>query len=170
VARLYGRAEEVGQGGEARAGDAPSEQTSGQPHSVDHGRRDAAAGQPLHLAVEKAEVEAGVVRDQDGVSREGEKLPHCRPGGRGVLQVGVDDPGQRGDERGQRPARIDERLESPGGNETLDPHCPDLADPRLPGSQTRRLEVDHDEAGELERGVGARLAGERHGAPAPHEP
>ena len=62
----------------------PLEQAPGQPHRVDHGSRHPPARQPLHLAVEKAQVEAGVVGDEDCIPGELEKAPDGQLGPAGA--------------------------------------------------------------------------------------
>ena len=70
---LGGRAEEVGERGEADALRPAFEQPPREPDGVDDRGRDAPAREPLDLDVEEPEVEARVVRDEDGVAGEVEE-------------------------------------------------------------------------------------------------
>src|SRR5439155_12747103 len=63
-------AEEVRERGESGAGNAAGEHAACEHDGVDHRTREPAAGEPFGLAVEEREVEAGVVRDEDGVACE----------------------------------------------------------------------------------------------------
>ena len=78
-----GRAEEVRERGEARPGDASAEDATRERDGVHDRRREALPGDALCLAVEEREVEAGVVRDEDGVaSKREEQLDGARDGRR----------------------------------------------------------------------------------------
>ena len=133
----------------------PLEQPPGEPDRVDDRRRDPPARQPLDGAVEEAHVEARVVGDEDGVAGEREEAPHGEVGGRCAAHVALGDPGQGGDRRRQRHARVDERLERGAGLERVHPLGADLDDPRAGRRETRRLEVEDDERGVLEQQVAA---------------
>ena len=76
MARLGRDAEEVRQRGEADAARALTEQAARQPDGVDDGRCDPLAREPLDLALEEREVEARVVGDDGGVTREREQAAH----------------------------------------------------------------------------------------------
>ena len=76
MARSRRHTEEVGQLGEADAPRAPVEQPPREPDGVDDGGRHPPARDPLHLAVEEREVEAGVVRDEHAVPGEVEEAAH----------------------------------------------------------------------------------------------
>ena len=133
MAGPHGRPEELGERAEPDAGDPALEQAAREPHGVDHRRCEPPPGQPLHLDVEEAEVEAGVVRDEDGVARELEEAPHRELGRWRAAQRGRLDPRERRDRRRQRPPRVDERLEGLRQLELADPNGADLADPGGPG-------------------------------------
>ena len=152
MARAHRRAEEVRERREPDASDAPGEQPPGEADRVHDGRRQPSAGDELDLTVEERQVEAGVVRDQDGaVAGEGEEAADRGRRARRSAEVAIVDPGQPGDHRRERDAGIDERLERPRGQERLDADGADLADPGPGRPQARRLEVDDHEAGRLER-------------------
>src|SRR5439155_15320193 len=100
---------EVRERGEAEARRAAGEEAPGQGPSVDDGGSEAAAGDQLGLAVEKGEVEAGVVRDKHGVLGEVEEaLDGGERRGR-AADVGVADTGQPRDNGADRTAGVDER-------------------------------------------------------------
>ena len=161
----------MGERSEADAGDAAGEQLPGEADRVDDRRRQPAAGDELHLPVEEGEVEAGVVRDDDGaLARKGEEVPdRCGRPGR-PAEVAVLEAGDPGDDRRDGNARVDQRLERSGGQQRLDPNRADLADGRLARPEARRLEVDDDEARRLERQVVARRRREPDARPAPGQP
>ena len=130
----------------------PVEQPAGEPDRVDDRRGDPPAGQPLDLAVEEAEVEAGVVGDEHRVARELEEAAHRELDRRRAPQRPRVDPGQRRDRGRQRPPRVDERLEP-----LLELQRRARAPRRsrrsrtLPGRETGRLQVDDDVRRLLER-------------------
>ena len=163
-------AEEVRERGEADAAQATGEQAAGEPDGVDDRRRDPPSRQPLHLAVEEADVEAGVVGDEDGIAREIEEAANRELHRRCAAQRRRVDPGQRRDRRGQGSPRIDERLEPLGEVEAVDPNGADLADRGGAGREAGRLEVDDDVRRRLERDPGARRLGEPDARSAPGEP
>ena len=70
---LRRRAEEVGERGEADTLRPAFEQPPREPDGVDDRGSDAPASEPLDLDVEEPEVEARVVRDEDGVAGEVEE-------------------------------------------------------------------------------------------------
>ena len=92
-------AEEVRERREPDAGDPPGEDAPREPDGVDDGRRDPPAGQPLDLAVEEADVEARVVRDEHRVAGELQEATHRELDGRCATQLARVDPGQRRDRR-----------------------------------------------------------------------
>ena len=151
VARPHRGAEELRQGAQAARGDPPREQPSRQPDRVDDRRGEPSALDQLDLAVEEADVEAGVVRDEDRrpTRSRGSAGPPRRATAR--PQVAVLDPGQRGDDRGKRDSGVDERLERARVRQPVDAHRADLADRGAAGPQTGRLQVDDDVARRLER-------------------
>ena len=170
VARARARAEEPRERGEPGPRGAAGEEPPCEPDGVDHRRRDPPPRLALGLAVEEGEVEARVVRDEDGVAGEREEPPHRGGHRRRAAQLRVVDPGQRPD-RGREPhARVGERLEPRGQLERLDADGADLADAGGGRREARRLEVDHDEAGELERQALRRGLGQRDEVAAPREP
>jgi len=72
-------AEEVGEGGKVRPRRATAEQVAGERHGVDHGRVQALAGHALELAVHEADVEARVVRYEDGAAGEDGEASQRKP-------------------------------------------------------------------------------------------
>ena len=168
VARSHGGSKEVGERRETDAGSAAREQLPCQAHRVNDRRRKSAAGDVLHLAVEKREIEAGVVRNDDrAVSRKGEEVTDRCRGPRGAAQVAVLEPGDPGDDRRNRHARVDQRLERSGGQQRLDPNSADLADRRPARTEASRLEVHDDEPRRLEQQILARGSCEPDRRPAP---
>ena len=129
-ARWHGRASVTNRCASAPrfAGWRPSE-PSGEPDRVDDGRGDPAAGQAHRLVVEERHVEPCVVRDQHGVAAELEEAPDARGDRRRAPQVGVPEPGQRGDRRLERRAGVRQRLEALGQLEPAHTHGADLAGP-----------------------------------------
>ena len=85
VARPRIGREAVRERGEVRG--LPAEQPPREPDGVDDGRRDAVAGEPHRLVVEERHVEARVVRDEDGVAREGEEAARHRRDRRRAAQL-----------------------------------------------------------------------------------
>jgi len=79
--------EEVRKRGEPRAPGAPLEESACEPDGVDDGSRELRACQPLGLVVEEPEVEACVVRDEDGIAGELEEAPHRDSGMRLAAQL-----------------------------------------------------------------------------------
>ena len=170
VARAHARAEEPRERRQAGPRGATGEQATSEPDRVDHRRRDPPPRLPLGLAVEEGEVEACVVGDEDGVAGEGEEPPHRRGHGRRRPQVLVGYPCQRADRGRQAHARVRERLEPRGELECLHADGADLADAGGRRREAGRLEVDHDETGELERQALGRGLGQRDEVAAPREP
>ena len=87
------------------------------------------------------------MRDEDRVAGE---LEECRKRSgqpRGVGHRGVGDAGQRGDERRDGHAGIDQGRELADHLAALHLHCADLGDTGLCGCTARGLEVDDDEHG-----------------------
>src|SRR5262249_41621070 len=138
------RVEEPRELAEAEARHPPGEEPASEPHRVHNGRADPGAGEPLGLAVEKREVEARVVSDEDGVAGEGEEALDGlgRPGR--SPQLFVPQPRDGAGPRCDREARVDEGLELGFDLEAAHSHSADLADPGLTGAQSGRLEVDDD--------------------------
>ena len=149
---------------------AAREQAPREPDRVEDGRRTAAARQPLDRPVEEGHVEAGVVRDERHVARELEEAPERELDARRPSQVLLPDPGERGDETGQRRARVDERLERVDDLERAHPHGADLADAAVLRGQPGRLEVEDDELRVLERHVRVRIVREADPRPEEGEP
>ena len=164
------RAEEVRERREPDALDPAGEHSPREPDGVDDRCGDSPAGQPLDLAVEEADVEARVVRDEHRVAGELEEATHRKLDRRCAAQLARVDSGQSRDRGGQRPARVDERLEPLLELEAAHPHRADLADRRGAGRETRRLEIDDDVGRGLERQRGARRVGEPDVRAAPAEP
>ena len=136
VTRPRRRAEEVRERREPDALDPAGEQPPREPDGVDDRCGDSPAGQPLDLAVEEADVEARVVRDEHRVAGELEEAAHRELDRRCAAQLARVDPGQRRDRGRQRPARVDERLEPLLELEAAHPHRADLADRRAcPGER-----------------------------------
>ena len=169
VARADRGAEEVRERGEARAGDAATENAARERDGVDHGRREPRPGQALRLAVEEGEVEARVVRHEDGVSGEGEEAAHRGADRRGSPELRVAQPCERRDDAVERDARVRERLELLRQLETAYAHGADLADPRRPGTKARRLEVDDHVRRRLEEKVVAEWLREADAVAVPGE-
>ncbi len=144
VARLHRGAEEIGELPEARAGHTAGKQPPRERDRVDDRRREPRSRQALGLAVEEGEIEARVVRDEHGVSGEGQEVAHRRRCRRGTAELPVGQPGQRRDHGAERHVGVDERLELL--DELVAAHLDgaDLADLRRPWSKARRLEVDDD--------------------------
>src|SRR5262249_25826596 len=96
------------------------------------------------------EVEARVVRDEDGIACELEEASHrdCRM--RCTAQVGIAQPRQRRDRRADRRAGVDEELELVLELQFSYAHRADLTDPRAAGAEAGRLQVDDDERRALE--------------------
>jgi hypothetical protein len=109
MARLHRCPEEVRERREARAGHAAREQATRKTDRVDDGQGQPPSCELVDLPVEEADVEAGIVRHEHTVTGEREEPVHCCDRARGAGEVGVDDPGQRRDERRQPRPRIDER-------------------------------------------------------------
>ena len=82
-------AEELRERREPRAAGSPSEEAAREADRVHHRPRQPPAGQPLRLAVDEAQVEACVVRDEHCVARKLEKAPHCDAGMRLAAQLRV---------------------------------------------------------------------------------
>ena len=145
--------------GEREALAPPLEEAAGEPDGIEDGSCDAPARQPLDLAVEEPQVEARVVGDQRRLSGEAQKLPDGdrRAGGR--PQVGRADPGERGDVRREERAGVDERLERLHDLELVDANGADLTHAVAAGREARRLEVEDDELGVLDRSGPEGLAG-----------
>ncbi len=140
---------------------AAGEQAARERDGVEHRQLEPASVDRTERALQEADVEAGVVRDEDAPLRQPQQLAQRRADGSGASQVAPADPGDRRDQRRQRHARVDEALEARDLFEPLDPHRADLDDARAP-PDARRLEVDDAEARVLERRLrGRRPAGER---------
>ena len=122
---------------------APSrEQPPREPDGVDHRRRDAAAREPLHLAVEERHVEAGVVRDEHRVIREREEASDGElDGWRAPERAGVD-PGERLNRAGSGTRGLTSVLNVSSELERVDPLSADLADARRGRREPCRLEVE----------------------------
>jgi hypothetical protein len=170
MARLGGRPEEVGERGEARAGHASREQTTGEADRVDDGDGQPPSRELLDLPVEEAEVEAGIVRDEHRVAGVLEEPAYGCGRSRCAGEVGVDDPGERGDERREPRPGIDERLERASKSEAVDANRPDLANPGLPRAEPGRLQVDDHKGGRFERELLPRFAREPDAGAAPGQP
>ncbi len=168
VAGLDGGAEEVRERGEARPLDPPAQEVARERHRVDDGRREPFPGQAFELAVDEADVEAGVVGDEDGVAGEGDEAGERLADSRRAAQLVVGEPGQPPDRTRQRHARRDERLEDAGRLEPSQSDRADLADPGRGDGETRRLEIEDDEARLGEVRVGR--ARERDERAAPGKP
>ena len=131
----------------------PADDLPGQPHGVE----DLGAG-PAQVVrgagrLEEADVEAGVVGDEDGTLRELEELGHRGPGAGGVADHRVGDARQGLDERRDRLAGVDEGLQLAEHLATADLDRTDLGDAAVPGGAPGRLEIDHDEGDLGQRGA-----------------
>ena len=160
MARPLTRVEEPGELGETETGDASSEQCAREPHGVDDRQADSRAGEPLSLAVEEGEVEARVVCDEDGIAGEAQEAPHGFGRARRAAELLVPEAGHCARSGRDGKPGVDERLELGLDLEAAETDSPDLANPGLPGSQSRRLEVDDDVGRVLEQQRRARRLGE----------
>jgi monovalent cation:H+ antiporter-2, CPA2 family len=156
MARPSRCAEELREGSEPGARRAALEQAAREPDSVDDGPGEAGAREPLRLTVEERQVEAGVVRNQDRVTRELEKAPNGDVRMSLSAQLRVTQTGKGADRGRERDAGIDEQLELVLELELPNAHRADLADVRATGPQSGGLQIDHDERGLLEQQLGAR--------------
>ncbi len=163
------RPEEVRQRGKSGAGRSSGEQSSREPDRVHDGRREPGAGQPLRLPVEEGEIEARVVRDEDGIPGEREEAPDRHGRGRSTAKLLVAQARERADERSDRHPRIDERLELLRELQLPDSHRSDLADTGSPGSKARGLEIDDDVRCALEWKLGAERSFEADAVAAPRD-
>ena len=139
------------------------------PDGVDDRRRQPAALHELDLAVEEADVEARVVRDENSPRREVEEALDCKHGRRSACEVPVLDPRQRGDDGGKRNAGIDQRLERARMRQAFEPDRSDLADRGAAGPEAGGLQVDDDVASRLQRQLLRRVVRERDRRPPPRE-
>ena len=110
MARSSRRPEELRERGEAGAGRPAGEQPSREPDRVDDGPGQPRPGETLRLAVEKGEIEAGVVRDEDAISGELEKATDADARMSLPAQLGVAETCQSTDRRPERYPRIHEQL------------------------------------------------------------
>ena len=145
------------------AGEEPASKGSG----VDDGRRYPPTERSLDHTVEERDVETGVVSDEDGLSREGEKAADGRLDAGGAAKHVVADPGERRGRGRERPAGVDEGLERPGRLERAQADGADLADASARRRETGRLEVDDDERRRLEGNVECEARRERNARAAP---
>ncbi len=169
MAWLDGRAKEIGELPEARAGHAPGKQPSSERDRVDDRRGEPRTRQALGLAIQKGEVEARVVRDEHRVAREGEEVAHRGGRRRRAPQEPVGQPGQGRDHGAKRHVRIDERLELVDDLEADHFDRPDLADLGRTGPQSGRLEVDDDVRRVLEQEIDAKRTCEPDRVAVPRE-
>ena len=121
----------------------------------------AASVPPEELLFEEAPVEAGVVRDEQLVAGECKEAAKDAGERRRASQLLLSEPGDTRNVLGQLHAGIDERLERVDGLERPHANRPELADPVARRRETGCLEVEDDELGVLQQGVGAH-AGQRH--------
>ena len=169
VARPRRGPEEVRQGAQTRPCDPAGQQASRQPDGVDHRRGEPAALDELDLAIEKADVEARVVRDENRPRREVEEALDGQHGGRSAREVSVLDPRQRGDDRGKRNPGVDQRLERARVRQAFEPDRSDLADRCAAGPEAGRLQIDDDVPSRFERQLLRRVVRERDRRPPPRE-
>ena len=155
VVRGGGRVEDLGQGRELAvrgvvAGDHPAGDLGG----VDH---DEVGPEPALSVVEvaqEADVEGGVVGDQDGAGGEFQEGRQRGLDGRGVGDHGVADAGEDGDEGRDGGVRIDQGLELPEHLAAADLDRTDLGDhAAVLGRPAGGLEVDHTEGHLAQRGA-----------------
>jgi hypothetical protein len=128
MTRTSGSAEQLSERRQPGARRAALEQAAGEPDRVDDGPGEPCSRQPLRFAVEKREVEAGVVCNEDGVPRELQEAPDGDAGVSLPAQFRVAEAGEGGDRRRKGDTRIDEQLEPLSELELMHPHRPDLAD------------------------------------------
>ena len=146
--------------------DPAAEQVAGQRHGVDHGCVKPLAGHPLELAVDEADVEARVVRDEHCAAGELREPPQRQPDAAARRAA----PRRRARSgapigRGSGIPRRDERLEAVARSRAADPHGADLADPGRGLGEPGRLEVEDDEVARRDQRVGR--GRERDERPAP---
>jgi hypothetical protein len=141
MARAHGHVEALGDAREIEARDAPGEQPPREADGVEHAHADARAVEAHQRAIEHADVERGVVGDEDAVAREREQLCDGRAQRPGVAQVAVADARDLGDARRHRDARVDEARHRRDLLDALDAHGADLDDAGT-GADAGRLEVD----------------------------
>ncbi len=160
MARLDGDPEEVGKARERHAFSPAREKSPREPDRVEDGCRTAPARRSFELAVQERHVEAGVVRDERRVACEAEEPPERHVGTRGAEELRLPDPGQRSDLRRKQGPRVDERLEGVRDLERSYAHCAYLTRPAGAGGETRGLQIEDDELGELERSIRVGVSGE----------
>ncbi len=170
VTRARLRAEELRERAEPGAAGPPGEQATREADRVNHRPCQPPTGQPLRLAVDEAQVEARVVRDEHCVARKLEKAAHCDGGMRLAAQLRVVQAREGADRRPERDAGIDEQLELFRELEVAYAHGADLADARAPGPKARCLEIYYDERGVLEQDLGSGRIGEPHRIAPPGQP
>jgi len=131
--------------GQVVAARPPVEQPPGQHQGVEPRLGEVPPRQPATLVVEEPEVEGGVVGHQHVLAGEGgeavERLGDVGP----PLDHPVVDPGELGDDGGDRPAGVDEGLEAVDHLEAAHPDGADLGDLRMPRRPAGGLEVDDAE-------------------------
>ena len=154
-----------------RAGTRPASSRRARPTVSTTGAGQPAARDQLDLPVEEGEVEAGVVRDDDGVlAREGEEGPDRRAGrgaprrsrsSRPVIPAITGGTGTPGSTR---------VWNVPAGSSPSTRTAPISQMAGLPRRRPGRLQVDDDEARRLERQIVPRRRREPDARPAPGEP
>jgi hypothetical protein len=170
VAGLDGGAEEVGERAEADAGRAAGEEASCKPDRVEHRGRQPSPFEGFDLAVEEADVEAGIVGDEHALAGEREKTAHGLRGGRSTAEVTLSNAGQGGDRTRERASGIDQGLEPTGLCEIDDADGADLADAIASRCEARGLEVEDDVCRGLERKLVELRAGKTDRAAPPGKP
>ena len=129
----------------------PGEYPARQPDSVHHRVARPGQAEPGAGGLEKADVEARVVRDQHRPADEfQERGQHGRDGGC-VVDHGIGDPGEHDDLRRNRPARVDQSGELAEYFTASDLDRPELGD-RLGGRRpSGGFQIHHDERDITER-------------------
>ena len=105
----------------------------------------------LERGAQERHVEADVVADEHRVAHELEQRREHRLDPWGWRDQGIREPGEDGDDRRDRPAGVDERLERAEALATADLHRTDLGDDVAGPVATGRLEIEH-----AERDIGER--------------
>ena len=150
---LVVEAEARGQRAEPAVGHLVADQAAGQGDGVDLHRVVAGVPGPLERGAQEGDVEADVVADDHGAPQELEQRRQHRLDARRRRDHRVGEPGEHGDLRRDRPARVDERLERAEALAAADLDRADLGDGVVGAVAAGGLEVE-----DAERDVGQRRA------------
>ncbi len=130
-----------------------ADQSPGQRQGVDDGIRDLGIATPAQGGIDEGHVEPDVVADHHGVAQE---LDHRREYGvdrRGAHHHRFGDPGEHGDHRRDRPARVDQALQRAQALAAANLDHADLGDQVGVAIAAGGLDVEH-----AERDIGKRYA------------